>query len=105
MLLEARTIGLPVVATRVGGVEEVIVQGRHGWLSNAGDIAGLSAHVIRVLKSRDGQPQGRPQLVEALPKEFHLEEMVKQYESLYDRFLDDRRGGKAPRSVWSASHS
>jgi hypothetical protein len=42
--------------------------------------------------------------VEALPKEFHLEEMVKQYESLYDRFLDDRRGGKAPRSVWSASH-
>ena len=105
VLLEARTIGLPVVATRVGGVEEVIVQGRHGWLSNAGDIAGLSAHVIRVLKSRDGQPQGRPQLVEALPKEFHLEEMVKQYESLYDRFLDDRRGGKAPRSVWSASHS
>ncbi len=105
VLLEARTIGLPVVATRVGGVEEVIVQGRHGWLSNAGDIAGLSAHVIRVLKSRDGQSQGRPQLVEALPKEFHLEEMVKQYESLYDRFLDDRRGGKAPRSVWSASHS
>lgn len=105
VLLEARTIGLPVVATRVGGVEEVIVHGRHGWLCNAGDIAGLSAHVIRVLRSRDGQPQGRPQSVEALPKEFHLEEMVKQYESLYDRFLDDRRGGKAPRSVWSASHS
>jgi glycosyltransferase involved in cell wall biosynthesis len=104
VLLEARTIGLPVVATRVGGVEEAIVQGRHGWLSKAGDIAGLAAHVIRVLKSRDGQPQGRSQSVEALPKEFHLEEMVKQYESLYDRFLDDRRGGKAPRSVWSASH-
>lgn len=104
VLLEARAIGLPVVATRVGGIEEAIVPGRHGWLSNAGDIAGLAAHVIRVLKSRDGQPQGRSQFVEALPKEFHLEEMVKQYESLYDRFLDDRRGGKAPRSVWSASH-
>ena len=105
VLLEARTIGLPVVATRVGGVGEVIVQGRHGWLSDPGDVAGLSAQLIRVLQSRDGQPQGRSQSVEILPKEFHLEEMVKQYESLYDRFLDDRRGGKAPRSVWSASHS
>lgn len=105
VLLEARTIGLPVVATRVGGVEEVIVQGRHGWLSDAGDIAGLSAQLIRVLQSRDGQPHGCSQSVEALPKEFHLEEMVKQYESLYDRLLNDRRGGKDPRSVWSASHS
>lgn len=105
VLLEARTIGLPVVATRVGGVEEVIVHGRHGWLSDAGDIAGLSAHLIRVLQDQEGQPHGRSQPVEALPKEFHLEEMVKQYEFLYDRFLDDWRGGKASRSVWSASHS
>ena len=105
VLLEARTIGLPVVATRVGGVEEAIVQGRHGWLSNAGDIAGLAAHLIRVLQNHGGQPLRGSQSVEALPKEFHLEEMVKQYESLYDRLLDDRRGGKAPRSVWSASHS
>jgi glycosyltransferase involved in cell wall biosynthesis len=105
VLLEARTIGLPVVATRVGGVEEVIVQGRHGWLSDAGDIAGLATQLIRVLRSREVRPHGRSQSIEALPKEFHLEEMVKQYESLYDRFLDDRRGGKDPRSVWSASHS
>ena len=105
VLLEARTIGLPVVATRVGGVDEVIVQDRHGWLSDAGDIVGLSTHLIRVLQSRDFQPHGRSAILEALPKEFHLDEMVKQYESLYDKLLDDRRGGKDPRSVWSASHS
>ena len=105
VLLEARTIGLPVVATRVGGVEEVIVQGRHGWLSDAGDIAGLSAQLIQVLQGRGIHPHGRSQPVEALPKEFHLEEMVKQYESLYDRLLGGRRGRKDSRSVWSASHS
>jgi glycosyltransferase involved in cell wall biosynthesis len=86
VLLEARTIGLPVVATRVGGVEEVIVEGRHGWLSHPGDVSGLSAHLIRVLQSRGSQSHERSPSVEALPKEFHLEEMVKQYESLYDRF-------------------
>jgi glycosyltransferase involved in cell wall biosynthesis len=106
VLLEARTIGLPVVATKVGGVEEVITHDRHGWLSDAGDIDSLSAQLIRVWQHRDSQPHGRSQSIEALPKEFHLKEMVKQYESLYDKFLDDRRrGGKAPRSVWSASHS
>jgi len=105
VLLEARTIGLPVVATRVGGVEEVITPGRHGWLSDPGDVAGLSAQVIRLRQSRIRQPTDRSQFVEALPIEFHLEEMVKQYESLYDRFLANRREGKGPRSVWSVSHS
>src|SRR5215475_10131586 len=38
VLLEARAAGIPVVATRVGGVEEVIVEGRHGWLCRAGDV-------------------------------------------------------------------
>ena len=105
VLLEARTIGLPVVATRVGGVEEVIVQDRHGWLSEAGDIAGLAAQLIRMWQRRTGQPHHLAQSPEALPKEFHLEEMVKQYESLYDRFVNEQRGGKDSRSVWSASHS
>ncbi len=105
VLLEARTIGLPVVATRVGGVAEVIAEGRHGSLSDAGDVEGLASQLIRVLQGRSGQWHGESHSVEALPKEFHLEEMVKQYESLYDSLLNNRRGGRASRSVWSASHS
>lgn len=105
VLLEARTIGLPVVATRVGGVAEVIVEGRHGSLSDAGDVDGLATQLIRVLQGLSGQWHGESHSVEALPKEFHLEEMVKQYESLYDSLLNSRRGGRASRSVWSASHS
>ena len=95
VLLEARTIGLPVVATKVGGVEEVIAHGRNGWLCSAGDIAGLSTHIIRVARNRGAQPHGRSHAMEALPKEFHLDEMVKQYESLYDRLLDAGRDGKS----------
>lgn len=88
VLLEARTIGLPVVATKVGGVEEVIVQGRHGWLSEAGDVAGLSAQLLHAFQHRGDSSPGAPSSAEPLQKEFHLDEMVKQYESLYDRFLN-----------------
>ena len=105
VLLEARTIGLPVVATRVGGVAEVIAEGRHGWLSDVGDVDGLATQLIRLLQNQNGQLHRGSNSVEALPKEFHLEEMVKQYESLYDRFLNGRRGGKTSRSFWSTSHS
>ena len=103
VLLEARAAGIPVVATKVGGVEEVIVEGRHGWLCAVGDIPGLSERVSRTLRERREHSQGGGGLSEALPKEFHLEEMVKQYESLYDRLLTDRQGKKHPDTAWSAS--
>lgn len=103
VLLEARAAGIPVVATRVGGVEEVIIEGRHGWLSAAGDIPTLSEQVSRTLRERGDHSKGGVGFSEALPKEFHLEEMVKQYESLYDRLLIDQPGKNRPSAAWSAS--
>jgi hypothetical protein len=97
VLLEARAAGIPVVATKVGGVEEVIVEGRHGWLSVAGDISTLSEGVARTLRERGVHSAGGVGFSETLPKEFHLEEMVKQYESLYDRLLIDQQGSTVPR--------
>lgn len=103
VLLEARAVGIPVVATRVGGVEEVIVEGRHGWLSAVGDISTLSERVSRILRERVVHSAGGVGLSEALPKEFHLDEMVKQYESLYDRLLINQQGKHRPSTAWSAS--
>jgi glycosyltransferase involved in cell wall biosynthesis len=47
-VIEAMSAGLPVVATRVGGVAEVVVEGRTGSLAPAGDDAGLAHHVLRL---------------------------------------------------------
>ncbi len=41
-ILEAGTFGLPVVATRVGGIPEVIEHGTNGLLVDSGDTQGLS---------------------------------------------------------------
>lgn len=46
VVLEAQSLGVPVVATEVGGVGELIDPGRTGWLAPAGDPAAL-AHAIR----------------------------------------------------------
>ncbi|MGA3185505.1 MAG: N-acetyl-alpha-D-glucosaminyl L-malate synthase BshA [Bryobacteraceae bacterium] len=47
--LEAMACGLPPVATRVGGVSELISDGVDGFLEPAGDIAAQAARVVSLL--------------------------------------------------------
>ena len=48
-ILEAMAAGLPVVASAVGGVPEVIVDGENGLLSEPGDATSLSGQISRIL--------------------------------------------------------
>jgi len=48
-LMEAAACGVPVVATAVGGVEELVEHGRTGLLVPAGDITALAAALERLL--------------------------------------------------------
>ncbi|MEW6247490.1 MAG: glycosyltransferase family 4 protein [Nitrospirota bacterium] len=82
VLLEARASGLPVVATRVGGSEEAIVEGEHGWLCRAGDVDGMAQRVCRVLEDAGRRSRLRVRR-DPLPQEFEIHEMVRQYEALY----------------------
>ncbi len=50
VLAEAAAAGLPIVASRVGGVPEMCLDGRNGLLVEPGDEAGLAAACLRVLR-------------------------------------------------------
>jgi N-acetyl-alpha-D-glucosaminyl L-malate synthase BshA len=55
--LEAMACGVPPVATRVGGVPELITDGVDGYLEAVGDIAAQAERVVRLLT--DAQLHGR----------------------------------------------
>jgi glycosyltransferase involved in cell wall biosynthesis len=48
-ILEAMASGTPVVASRVGGVPEIVVDGETGFLVPPGDVAALHDALARVL--------------------------------------------------------
>ena len=46
---EAMAHGLPVVAARVGGIQEIVVHGQTGYMFDVGDVDGLANGVTRLL--------------------------------------------------------
>jgi len=54
-LMEAHAVGLPVVATRVGSVDQIVQEGRSGFLVPPGDAAALGRPLTDLIR----QPQKR----------------------------------------------
>lgn len=52
ILMEAMALGIPVVASRVGGIPDVISDGVNGFLCDSGDLAGFSARVRQLCEDR-----------------------------------------------------
>jgi glycosyltransferase involved in cell wall biosynthesis len=58
---EAMACGTPVLASRVGGISELVVEGRTGWLIPPGDDAALQAGLALVLAHPEAVNSMRPQ--------------------------------------------
>jgi len=91
--LEAMACRRPVVATRVGGLAEAVVDGRTGLLVAPGDPAALAA-ALRTLRD---DPELRARLGAAGPRRleegFAAEQMVRAYEALYREVLAEAPAG------------
>ncbi len=53
VVVEAMAAGLPVVASRVGGVRDVVEEGRTGYTFESGDIDGMISGVRRIAANRE----------------------------------------------------
>ena len=88
--LEAMACGVVPVATRVGGVPEVVTDGEDGFLETPGDIAGLSRRVVQLLTDEQlhytMSKAGRWNANE----KFCSEKIIPLYEQYYRDVLDGR---------------
>jgi glycosyltransferase involved in cell wall biosynthesis len=85
-LLEAAAIGVPLVATAVGGMREIITHGRTGLLVPHGDPAALGAAIAEIL-SNDALAQGLSEGALGLAGELSPAREQAEWLALYRRLL------------------
>lgn len=89
--LEALSCEVPVIATAVGGLPEVVVHGENGFLHPIGDVDGMAASALRLLKDEPMRQafgeSGRRRALEV----FSQAAIVARYRSIYERVVEKAR--------------
>ena len=83
VLLEAMLAGLPVVATRVSAVPEVVADGETGALVEAGDAEGVARELGRLLADPERSARLGAAGLERARVEFSVERMVQRTIEVY----------------------
>ena len=88
--LEYMDAGLPVVATRVGGMPDLIEDRVHGRLVEPGDPGALAAAIVEVVRDRDRAAEMGARARERRRAEFDLNGTVRALEEMYERLAAER---------------
>lgn len=86
-VLEAMASGLPVVATPVGGIPEVVEEGKHGFLIPVNDPAALAQAIGKLSQSASLRIALGEASLRRVQEQFSFAAMVEEYDALYRRLL------------------
>lgn len=88
-LLEAMALGRACVATRVGGIPEIVTHGKNGLLAPAKDAQALAAWVTLLLEDAEIRQRLGEAARQTVMEHFDGRQMVAAYENLYAEVLAD----------------
>ncbi len=81
--LEAMACGVPPVATRVGGVPELITDGEDGFLSEVGDVETQAQQATALLSNEALHARMSQKARETAVTRFSTDRIIPQYEAVY----------------------
>lgn len=87
--LEAMACEVPVIATRVGGIPEVVRDGIDGFLYNVGDVNAMAEGAFSILNDSSLRETLGKAARERATQEFCASKIVLQYEDLYLRTIEE----------------
>lgn len=85
--LEAMACEVPVIASRVGGVPEVVTDGETGFLSEVGDLEKMANDAARLLSDAELRREMGKRARESAVARYRTEIVIPQYIEFYERVL------------------
>ena len=89
VLVEAMAAGRPIVASRVGGIPDLVKDGQNGFLVKPSDVSDLSFAIKKLLDDKKMREEmgkkGR-----ALAKDYSVEKMVDKIDALYTSLYQEK---------------
>jgi len=83
--LEAMAAKVVVISSNAGGLPEIVIQGKTGFMANVGDVAAMSSDAIDILKDNTRLEEMKQAAFEHACT-FDIQHIIPQYEKLYSRF-------------------
>lgn len=90
VLTEALYLGTPVVATRVGGIPEIVSDGMDGVLVPPADTDALTEAIVKLLNDPEARHRLAGAASERVRRRFGFQDMVRSYESVYEGLANGR---------------
>ena len=90
-LIEAQAAGKAVVSTRVGGVENVVAEGRTGFLCNKGDMQSLVNQLLQLVEDKGLRNKMADNGWEHVRNKFHYTRLVNDMKDLYTELLSAKQ--------------
>jgi glycosyltransferase involved in cell wall biosynthesis len=88
-LLDAMACGRPIVATRAGGIPEIVEDGVNGLLVPPRDAHALAQAIVRVLKDQDLRQRMGKAGFDRVNARFTVDRMVEQTAAVYGRLVNN----------------
>jgi N-acetyl-alpha-D-glucosaminyl L-malate synthase BshA len=82
--LEAMSCGVPVVASNIGGLPELVVEGESGFLCELGDIEAFTDRIAALLDDDESLKRMSETARRRAVEEFDIERIVPKYEAYYE---------------------
>ncbi len=84
--LEAMAHKVPVISTNTGGLPEVNIHGKSGFLSDVGNVDDMASNALKILESSEIHQQFRKN-ARKRAEQFDIKHIIKNYEDLYEEML------------------
>lgn len=90
VVLEAGAAGVPVIASRVGGIPDIVEERETGLLVTPGDTTALAAAILGLAADAGGRKRMRKTAQASIVPHYSLDSMVRKIEAIYEELIHDK---------------